>query len=85
MSAGTNASEALALAVRSTRYGCRWHGGHGSYSQAAQQLLQRRFKDTAWAAQTPYWFGCMWRDPSRPQAKGAACEARTWPQQLLPK
>jgi hypothetical protein len=79
------APEALALAVRSTRYGCRWHGGHGSYSQAAQQLLQRRFKATAWAAQTPYWFDCMWRDPDKPQARGAACEARTWPQQPLPK
>ena len=79
------APEALALAVRSTRYGCRWHGGHGSYSQAARQLLQQRFKGTVWAAQTPYWFDCMWRDWEKPQAKGAACEARTWPAQPLPK
>jgi len=79
------APEALALAVRSTRYGCRWHGGHGSYSRAAQQLLQRRFKGTTWAAQTPYWFDCMWRDRDKPQAKGAVCDARSWPAQPLPK
>ncbi|MGQ0484842.1 MAG: hypothetical protein ACT4SY_05755 [Hyphomicrobiales bacterium] len=79
------APEALALAVRSTRYGCRWHGGHGSYSRAAQQLLQRRFKGTVWAAETPYWFDCMWRDPDKPQAKGAACAPRTWPLQPLPE
>jgi hypothetical protein len=79
------AAEALALAVRATRYGCRWHGGHGSYSQTAQQLLQRRFKGSVWAARTPYWFDCLWREWSKPQAKGAACEARTWPAQPLPK
>ncbi len=79
------APEALALAVRSTRYGCRWHGGHGSYSRAAQKLLQTRFKDTVWAARTPYWFDCLWRDWDKPQAKGAVCEARSWPKQPLPK
>ena len=26
----TAAAEALALAIRSTRYGCNWHGGHGA-------------------------------------------------------
>ncbi len=40
------APEALALAVRTTRYGCRWHGGHGKYSKAAQELLQVKFKET---------------------------------------
>jgi hypothetical protein len=48
-------------------------------------LLQQRFKGTTWAAQTPYWFDCMWRDWDKPQAKGAACEARSWPEQPLPK
>lgn len=79
------APEALALAVRATRYGCRWHGGHGSYSRETQQLLQRRFKGGVWAARTPYWFDCLWRDWEKPQAKGAACEARSWPKQPLPK
>ena len=79
------AAEALALAVRATRYGCRWHGGHGNYSREAQQLLQRRFKGSVWAAQTPYWFDCLWRDWDKPQAKGAACEPRSWPKQALPK
>ena len=86
VSAGDDgAPEALALAVRATRYGCRWHGGHGSYSREAQQLLRRRFKDSVWAARTPYWFDCMWRDWSKPKAKSTACEARTWPTQPVPK
>ena len=38
--------EALALAVRTTRYGCNWHGGHGSYSKPAQQLLATKFAFT---------------------------------------
>ena len=39
LSAAQFLGEALALAVRTTRYGCNWHGGHKAYSQPAQQLL----------------------------------------------
>ncbi|MCA3575426.1 MAG: hypothetical protein IOC86_16025, partial [Aestuariivirga sp.] len=52
------APEALALAVKTTRYGCNWHGGHERYSKAAQQLLVRKFSGTPWQEETPYWFGC---------------------------
>ena len=50
--------EALALAVRATRYGCQRQGGHGEYSRAAFALLHRRFADSAAARRTPYWFDC---------------------------
>ena len=40
------APEALALAVRTTRYGCNWHGGHGAYSKAAHDLLKAKFGGT---------------------------------------
>ena len=77
------AAEALALAVRTTRYGCRWHGGHGSYSRAAQQLLQRKFKETSWAAQTTYWFDCMYQaDGADPKSR---CEPKTWSKQSEPR
>lgn len=78
------APEALALAVKATRYGCDWHGGHGTYSKAAQELLQKKFAGTTWAAQTPYWFDCMnqeWpEDPNAPN-KVATCKPKTWPKQ----
>jgi hypothetical protein len=82
------APEALALAVRATRYGCNWHGGHRAYSKPAQELLQKRFKGTTWAAQTPYWFDCMnqkWSDDPNALGKVATCEVQSWPRQRLPK
>ena len=76
------APEALALAVRTTRYGCNWHGGHGAYSKPAQQLLATKFAGTPWQQQTPYWFDCrrtMWtKDFSE---KVTTCEPMTWPKQ----
>lgn len=48
--------EALALAVRATRYGCRADGGHGPHSRAAFKELHRRFPDSEQAERTPYWF-----------------------------
>jgi hypothetical protein len=75
------APEALALAVKTTRYGCNWHGRHGSYSRAAQELLQKRFKDTAWAKATPYWFDCQYQVWDKDFNKVAECKARDWPKQ----
>ena len=49
-------AEALALAVRTTRYGCYSDGPHGAYSKAAWRELHRRFPDTDWAKRTRYWF-----------------------------
>lgn len=51
-------AEALALAVRATRYGCQRQGGHGAYSKAAFTLLHRRYTDTPAARRTRYWFDC---------------------------
>jgi hypothetical protein len=83
------APEALALAVKTTRYGCRWHGGHGAYSRPAQQLLQAKFGDTDWAKQTLYYFDCMlevWpKDDPNATAKVKSCEPKTWPKQPLPR
>ncbi len=79
---GDGAPEALALAVRATRYGCRWSGRHGSYSRAAHDLLQAKFKDTPWARQTPYWFDCRreeWNETGT--ARLQICEAKVWPKQ----
>jgi hypothetical protein len=50
--------EALALAVRSTRYGCQMQGGHGVYSKRAFELLHSRFPDGDAAKRTKYWFDC---------------------------
>ena len=55
----TAAAEALALAIKTTRYGCNWHGGHGAYSKAAYEVLHQKFGTTTWATQTPYWFDCV--------------------------
>ena len=79
------APEALALAVKTTRYGCRWHGRHGTYSKAAHDLLQARFKATSFAKATPYWFDCMRQEWDKDYNKVSVCEAKTWPQQPLPK
>ncbi len=50
--------EALALAVRATRYGCQRQGGHGAWSRAAFTLLHARFPDSEAARRTRYWFDC---------------------------
>ena len=76
------APEALALAVRTTRYGCNWHGGHAAYSKPAQQLLATKFAGTPWQQQTPYWFDCrrtMWNKDFT--EKVTTCEPMTWPKQ----
>ncbi len=52
-------AEALALAVRSTRYGCYSDGPHGAYSKAAWNALHQRFGQTEWATKTKYWFNCL--------------------------
>ena len=78
---GDGAPEALALAVRTTRYGCNWHGSHAAYSSAAQKLLQKKFKDTPWARQTPYWFGCQRQEDSASHNAATVCEPKTWPKQ----
>jgi len=49
-------AEALALSVRTTRYGCYSDGPHTAYSKAAWRELHRRFPDTDWAKRTKYWF-----------------------------
>jgi hypothetical protein len=51
-------AEALALAVKTTRYGCYSDGPHGAYSKAAWTELHTRFPDTDWARRTRYWFNC---------------------------
>jgi hypothetical protein len=50
--------DALALAVRATRYGCQRQGGHAAYSRAAFTLLHARFPASDAARRTPYWFDC---------------------------
>jgi len=76
------AAEALALAVKATRYGCSWHGGHERYSKAAQQLLVRKFDGTPWQQQTPYWFGCRRMEWNADfSEKVTRCEPKTWPKQ----
>jgi hypothetical protein len=51
-------AEALANAVRATRYGCSRQGSHADYSRAAYDLLKARFPQTAAAQRTKYWFDC---------------------------
>jgi GrpB-like predicted nucleotidyltransferase (UPF0157 family) len=79
------AAESLALAVRSTRYGCRWHGSHEAYSKPAQELLKSKFATSSWAAQTPYWFGCMDAQYDAKFNKVTTCKPRAWAKQALPK
>lgn len=52
-------AEALALAVKTTRYGCYSDGPHAVYSKAAWLLLHQRFGQTEWASKTKYWFSCL--------------------------
>ena len=76
------APEALALAVRTTRYGCNWHGSHEAYSRPAQQLLASRFYGTPWQQQTPYWFGCRRTEWNKDfTEKVTVCTPKTWPKQ----
>jgi hypothetical protein len=79
------APEALALAVRASRYGCRWHGSVKAYSKPAQELLKAKFADTTWAAQTPYWFDCVDTTYDAQFNKIQSCKPRSWPKQALPK
>jgi hypothetical protein len=83
--ADDGAAEALALAVRATRYGCRWHGSVKAYSKPAQELLKAKFATTSWAAQTPYWFDCVDLQYDAQYNKIASCKPRTWKKQRLPK
>jgi hypothetical protein len=55
--------EALAFAVRTTRYGCASKYS-GELSRQAHALLHSKFARTTWAAQTPYWFNKWY--PSSP-------------------
>ncbi len=48
--------EALHLAIRATRYGCRRESGNGYYSYAAYRLLHNRYPDSQWTKKTPYWY-----------------------------
>jgi hypothetical protein len=52
------AAEALAYAVRATRYGCQRQGGHGAWSRAAFETLHRLHPGTPAAKRTKYWFDC---------------------------
>jgi hypothetical protein len=79
------AAEALALAVRSTRYGCRWAGSHEAYSKPAQELLKAKYPTSDWTKETPYWFGCMDQVYDAQYNKVTSCKARTWKAQPLPK
>jgi hypothetical protein len=79
------AAEALALAVRATRWGCRWHGGHKVYSKPAQELLQAKFAATTWAQQTPYWFDCTDTTYDKDYNRVQNCKPRYWPKQALPR
>lgn len=79
------APEALALAVKTTRYGCNWHGRHRAYSETAQRLLKSKFGSTTWTTQTPYWYDCQRMEWDKEYNKVAVCAAKTWPKQALPK
>ena len=80
---GDGADEALALAVVTTRYGCNWHGGHGAYSKAAQELLKAKFATSPWTAKTPYWFDCMNNVWDAENNKVQSCKPQVWPKQNL--
>jgi len=75
------APEALALAMRVVRYGCDWHGGHKAYSKPLLEVLQTKFKDTAFAKQTPYWFDCLHAEWDANYNKVTTCKPKEWPKQ----
>jgi hypothetical protein len=78
------AAEALAQAIRTTRYGCNWHGGHGAYSKAAYEVLHKKFGTTPWATQTPYWFDCV-NFYNQTSTTGGKCPSPSWPKQEIPR
>jgi hypothetical protein len=78
------AAEALAMAIRTTRYGCNWHGGHGSYSKVAYEVLRKKFGTTPWATQTPYWFDCV-NFYNQTNTTGGKCPSPSWPKQKIPR
>jgi hypothetical protein len=78
------AAEALAMAIRTTRYGCNWHGGHGPYSKAAYEVLHKKFGTTPWATQTPYWFDCV-NFYDQTSTAGGKCPGPSWPKQKIPR
>jgi hypothetical protein len=80
----TGAAEALALAIKATRYGCNWHGGHGGYSKAAYAVLHAKFGTTPWATQTPYWFDCV-NFYDQTSTTGGKCPSPSWPKQKIPR
>lgn len=82
--AGNGAAEALALSVRTTRYGCNWHGGNGKYSRAAYEVLQEKYGTTPWARQTPYWFDCV-NFYDQTNTTGGACPSPSWLKQEIPR
>ncbi|MEZ5426446.1 MAG: hypothetical protein R2747_09285 [Pyrinomonadaceae bacterium] len=47
--------EILHLAVRSTRYGCK-DENTGKFSKQAFDILHRRYPNSSWTKETPYWF-----------------------------
>jgi hypothetical protein len=49
-------AEALALAVRTTRFGCTNDGSNRADSLAAYRLLHQRFPNSDAARRTPYWY-----------------------------
>lgn len=71
--------EALALAVRATRYGCQRQGGHGAWSRAAFELLHQRFAESEAARRTRYWFDCShFTYGCRPQVRDDEAWWRSW-------
>jgi hypothetical protein len=75
------APEALALAVRATRYGCNWHGGHKAWSKPAQELLKAKFPTSEWTAKTPYWFDCQYKAYDKAGNELKTCAPKQWPKQ----
>jgi hypothetical protein len=51
----TRNREALAMAVRTSRFGCS-DTNSGRYVEQAFHLLHDRYPDSAWAKRTPYWY-----------------------------
>ncbi len=78
------AAEALALAIKATRYGCNWHGGHGQYSKAAYEVLHEKYGTTPWATQTPFWFDCV-NFYNQTNTTGGKCPSPSWPRQKVPR
>jgi hypothetical protein len=71
--------EALALAVRATRYGCQRQGGHGAWSRAAFELLHQRFANSEAARRTRYWFDCAhFTYGCRPRTRDDEVWWRSW-------